>query len=50
MAGDETTAMKTKDDDQGLRTGRGMFSQQCKALLMKNFLLSRRNLRATGIH
>lgn len=50
MAGDETTAMRTKDDGHGLRTGRGRFSQQCKALLTKNYLLSRRNLRATGIH
>lgn len=46
---EEESSLATKADEGGSHTKAGLpnFTQQCKALFRKNFLLSRRNLRAT---
>ena len=47
---EEESSLATKSDGSHTKTGWPNFTQQCKALFYKNFLLSRRNLRATGTH
>jgi hypothetical protein len=45
---EEESSLATKADGSHTKAGLPNFTQQCKALFRKNFLLSRRNLRATG--
>ena len=48
MVEEEESSLATKADGSHTKAGLPNFTQQCKALFRKNFLLSRRNLRATG--
>lgn len=45
---EEESSLSRKPKAPHTKSGWTNFSQQCRALFYKNFLLSRRNLRATG--